>query len=323
MTQSLAVATSGLKRLRGAMAPIWLVLAVVFVAALLISDRFLSQANLIAVLQQSVITGLVALGMTIALIGGEFDLSTGSTVMMAAVVSLLLGPSTPAGVAAAIVIPVLIGAGIGLLNGLFVYRAGANSIVATIGMQFVLLGGVLALVGGQHVRAENIHPIFKAFAFARPFGIPLPVIVFVALVALLAIVMSRTVLGRHIYAIGGDRDAANRAGVRVVRVGVITFVLSGALAALAGVIIAAMVGVIDPTAIARYEFPALTAAVLGGTSLAGGVGRPADTAAAILIVSIITNVMTILNYQFASQLMVQGVVLTAAVAYYARQRGES
>ncbi|HRD74442.1 MAG TPA: ribose ABC transporter permease, partial [Hyphomicrobiaceae bacterium] len=108
----------------------------------------------------------------------------------------------------------------------------------------------------------------------------------------------------------------------VVGVGITTFVISGTLAALAGVIIAAMVGVIDPTAIARYELPALTAAVLGGTSLAGGVGRPADTAAAILIVSIIANVMTILNYQHASQLMVQGIVLVAAVAFYARSRGE-
>lgn len=308
---------------RGLIAPIWLVLAAVVIAASLVSDRFLTPPNLLAVLQQCVIVGFVALGMTIVLIGGEFDLSTGSTVMMAAIVSLLLGPSTPAGVAAAILVPLLIGAGIGWLNGMVVYRVGANSIVATIGMQFLLFGAALALVGGQHVRAEHIHPAFTGFALSRPLGVPLPVLLFVALVAVLALIMSRTVLGRHIYAIGGDRDAANRAGVRVARIGVLTFVLSGIVAALAGVVIAAMVGVIDPTAISRYEFPALTAAVLGGTALSGGVGRPADTAAAVLVVSVITNVMTILDYKFAAQLVVQGIVLTAAVAYYARQRGES
>jgi ribose transport system permease protein len=303
--------------------PIWIVLAVVLALAVLISDRFLSPQNLIAVLQQGVITGLVALGMTIVLIAGEFDLSTGSTVMMAAVVSLLMGPGTPLGLFAAIVVPLLLGAAIGGLNGLAVFRAGANSIVATIGMQFLILGAVLALVGGQHVRAEVIHPAFTGLALWRPFGVPLPVFLFAALVTLAAVMMAHTVFGRHIYAVGGDRSAATRAGINVARVGTATFVLSGTLAALAGVIIAAMVGVIDPTAIARYEFPALTAAVLGGTSLAGGVGRPADTAAAILIVSIITNVMTLLDYQYSWQLMVQGVVLTAAVAFYAWQRGES
>lgn len=304
----------------GLLSPIWVVLAAVVVAAALASDRFLTQANMVAVLQQGVITGLVALGMTVVLIGGQFDLSTGSTVMMAAVVALLLGPSTPAGVVLAVLVPLLLGGMVGAANGWLVYRAGANSIVATIGMQFLLLGATLALVGGQHVRAENIHPAFTGLALWRPLGIPLPVFLFAGLVALLAVVMSETRLGRHIYAIGGDAEAARRAGIDVARTGALTFVLAGVLAALAGVVIAGMVGVIDPTAIGRYEFPALTAAVLGGTSLAGGAGRPADTAAAILIVSIISNVMTILNYPFSHQLVVQGLVLTGAVAFYAWAR---
>lgn len=311
---------SGLMAFDGAVSPIWLVLVVVIAAAALISDRFLTAPNLVAVLQQGVITGLVALGMTVVLIGGQFDLSTGATVMMAAVVALLLGPNTPAGVALAIALPMLLGALVGALNGLLVYGAGANSIVATVGMQFLLLGATLALVGGQHVRAENIHTAFTALALWRPLGIPVPVFLFVALVVLMSVMMASTRLGRHIYAIGGDAEAARRAGITVVRTGTATFIISGLLAALAGVIIAAMVGVVDPIAIARYEFPALTAAVLGGTSLTGGVGRPADTAAAILIVSIITNVMTILNYPFSHQLVVQGLVLTAAVAFYAWMR---
>ncbi|HRD74443.1 MAG TPA: ABC transporter permease, partial [Hyphomicrobiaceae bacterium] len=190
-------------RLAG-VAPIWLVLVAVIAAAALVSDRFLTSANIVAVLQQGVITGLVALGMTIVLIGGEFDLSTGSTVMMAAVVALLMGPSTPAGVMLAVLVPLLIGATVGLLNGIAVSRLGANSIVATVGMQFLLLGAVLALVGGQHVRAESIHPVFTGLALWRPLGIPLPVMLFAVLVAGFAVMMSSTVLGRHIYAVGGD-----------------------------------------------------------------------------------------------------------------------
>jgi ribose/xylose/arabinose/galactoside ABC-type transport system permease subunit len=303
--------------------PIWPVLAVVVIVAALMSGRFLTANNLVAVLQQGVITGIVALGMTIVLIGGAFDLSTGAVVMMAAVMALSLGPSGGSGTIIAALLPLVAGASVGVVNGLAVYRAGANSIIATIGMQFLLVGAVLASVSGEHVRADNLSEAFIALANARFFNIPLPVFLFAALVVVLSIVMSNTVFGRHVYAMGGDIEAARRAGIRVAGVGIATFAVSGVLAALSGVIIASLVGHVDPTAIGRYEFPALTAAVLGGTSLSGGIGRPADTAAAILVIAVITNVMTILNYQYPVQLLVQGVVLTGSVAYYSWQRGRS
>lgn len=297
-------------------APIWIVLLVVIVAAALISDRFLTPYNIASVLQQGVITGIVALGMTIVLIGGQFDLSTGAIVVMAAVMALLIGPDGTLAIMLAIALPILAGAAVGVVNGLAVYRAGANSIVTTIGMQFFVIGAVLASVSGRHVRAPVISGTFSALAQARPFGIPFPVFIFAVLVAVLAVLMSCTVFGRHVYAIGGDQEAARRSGVRVARTGIATYAISGALAALSGVLIAALVGHLDPTAIGGYEFPALTAVVLGGTRLTGGVGRPADTVAAILVIAIITNVMTILNYQYPIQLLVQGLVLTGAVAYY-------
>jgi len=300
--------------------PIWPVLLVLVIGASLLSGPFLSPANIAAVLQQGVITGIVALGMTIVLIGGQFDLSTGATVMMAAVMALLLNPSDGFGTLLAILVPLAIGGAIGLINGLAVYRAGANSIVATIGMQFLVIGAVLALVSGQHVRADDMSEFFTSLSRARYFGIPVSVYIFLGLVVLLSVLMSRTVFGRHVYALGGDIEAARRAGIKVARTGIATYVMSGMLAALAGVLIASLVGNLDPTAIRGYEFPALTAAVLGGTSLTGGIGRPADTAAAIWVIAVITNVMTILNYQYPVQLLVQGVVLTAAVAFYSWQR---
>jgi ribose transport system permease protein len=299
--------------------PIWIVLVVTLLMAGLASDRFLSTPNLIAVMQQAVIAGIVALGMNIVLIGGHFDLSTGSTVMMSAVLSLLAGPVGFSGTLAAIALPLIAGMCVGVINGFAVYRLRANSIVATIGMQFLILGGTLALVGGQHTRAEEIGPTFNAIAHAKVAGLPLPVVIFIALTIVLGVVMGATVFGRHVYAIGGDQEAARRAGIKVNRVGIVTFMISGGLAAIAGVVIASLVGLVDPTAIGRYEFPALTAVVLGGTSLAGGSGRPADTAAAVLALSVITNVMTIMNYQYPLQLMVQGLLLTLAVAFYAWQ----
>jgi ribose/xylose/arabinose/galactoside ABC-type transport system permease subunit len=307
----------------GWITPIWPVLILVIIAAALMSGRFLSPNNLVAVLQQGVITGIVALGMTVVLIGGQFDLSTGAIVMMAAVMALLLDPSDPARMIYAIILPLIAGGIVGVINGLAVYRAGANSIVATIGMQFLLIGGVLASVSGQHVRADNIDAAFTAITHMRLIGVPLPVLIFAALAVVLAVLMSSTVFGRHVYAIGGDLEAARRAGIRVERTGIATYVISGVLAALSGVLIASLVGHVDPTAIGRYEFPALTAAVLGGVSLSGGIGRPADTVAAILIIAVITNVMTILDYQYPVQLLVQGIVLTSAVAFYSWQRGQA
>src|SRR5437588_5608989 len=308
---------------RNVITPIWPALVVVVIGAALMSGRFLNPSNLVAVLQQGVVTGIVALGMTIVLIGGQFDLSTGAIVMMAAVMALLLEPSNGPTTVLAVLLPLLAGGAIGVMNGIAVYRAGANSIVATIGMQFLLIGAVLASVSGEHVRADNISEMFAALSHARYFNVPLPVFIFVGLVVALSVVMSETVFGRHVYAIGGDIEAARRAGIRVAATGIATFAVSGALAALSGVLIASLVGHVDPTAIGRYEFPALTAAVLGGTNLSGGMGRPADTAAAILVIAVITNVMTILNYQYPIQLLVQGLVLTAAVAYYSWQRGGS
>ena len=302
---------------------IYLVLIVVILGAALVSNRFLLPANLIAIFQQAVVTGIVALGMTIVLIGGQFDLSTGAVVMMSAVMALLISPGSGPEAILAVLVPILAGTLIGVANGLAVYAAGANSIVVTIGMQFVIVGVVLAVVSGQHVYPESLIDSFRAIAIARVLGIPMPVVIFAALGALLSILMGKTVFGRHVYAIGGDIEAARRAGIGVVRTGTLTFALSGALAALAGVIIAALVGHVDPTAIAKYEFPALTAVVLGGTSLSGGEGRPAETAAAILAVSVITNLMTIMNYQYPVQLLVQGILLTTAIAFYAYRRGRT
>jgi ribose transport system permease protein len=318
-----AFVQSGSAKLTKSIPAIYWVLIAVIVGASLISDRFLTPGNIVAILQQAVIAGIVALGMTVVLIGGQFDLSTGAIVMMAAVMALLISPGGTTETIVAVILPIVAGITIGLLNGLAVYAAGANSIVVTIGMQFIVVGVVLAAVSGQHVYPEVLDDSFRALATARLLGVPFPVIIFVSLTILLSIVMNKTVFGRHVYAIGGDIEAAYRSGIQVVRTGTFTFALSGALAALAGVIIAALVGHVDPTAIARYEFPALTAVVLGGTSLAGGEGRPADTAAAILVVSVITNVMTILNYQYPVQLLVQGIVLAAAVAFYAYRRGRS
>jgi len=303
--------------------PIWIVLALVLVAATLLSDRFLSPDNIVNVLHQGAIVGIVALGMTVVLISGHFDLSTGAVVMMAAVMSIVIGPSTPGLTVVAIILPLLAGAAVGLVNGLVVAGLKANSIIATLGMQFLLFGGVLAAVGGAHVRTDGETEFFLALAGGSLFGLPMPVVVFLGLAVFAAVLMHLTVYGRHLYAIGGDVEAARRAGIRLVRDGTFAFVLSGTFAAISGILVASRVRHLDPTGVAGYEFPALTAAVLGGAALSGGIGRPLDTVAAILVITIVTNVMTLKGLPYSSQLFAQGLILAAAVAYHEYRRRES
>ena len=303
--------------------PIWLVLAVVLVISVLLSDRFLTPDNIVNVLHQGVIVGIVAIGMTLVLILGHFDLSTGAMVMMAAVLAIVIGPTTDTMTIAAIVIPIGAGAVIGSLNGLIICWLGANSIIATLGMQFMIFGGVMALVSGAHVRTDNETEIFWYLANGKFFGLPMPIIIFGAVVLFSSVLMHFRVTGRHIYAIGGDIEAARRAGISTIKVGIFTFILSGVFAAISGILVASRVRHLDPTAIAGYEFPALTAAVLGGTSLSGGIGRPIDTVAAILTVTVVVNVMTLRGFPHSTQLFAQGVILALAVAYYElRKRGD-
>ncbi|PCH81205.1 MAG: hypothetical protein COB90_05335 [Hyphomicrobiales bacterium] len=310
------------KRKLQSVQPIWIILSVTLILATLISDRFLTTNNLINVMHHGVIVGIVALGMTLVLILGHFDLSTGAIVMMAAVFSIEIGPVTPTLTILAIILPVLAGTIVGLFNGFIICGLGANSIIATLGVQFTIFGGVLAGVSGAHVRVDAETELFHSLANGYFFAIPNSVFVFFGLALICALVMHSTIFGRHIYAIGGNRDAAIRAGINTTKTGIYTFMISGGFAAVSGVLIASRVRHLDPTGIAGYEFPALTAAVLGGASLMGGEGRPLDTVAAILVITIIGNVMILSGLPHSSQLFAQGIILALAVAYHEyRRRG--
>lgn len=296
--------------------PIWLVLLATIFFSILLSDRFFTTENIINVLHQSVIVGIVAIGMTLVLILGHFDLSTGATLMMAAVLAILLGPTTPGMTVIAILLPIGIGALIGVLNGLIICWLRANSIIATLGMQFAIVGGVLAMVSGAHVRTDGETAFFWSLSNGKLVSIPIPVIIFILLATVASILMHYRVTGRHIYAIGSDLEAARRAGISTTKIGILTFVLSGMFAAVSGILVASRVRHLDPTGITGYEFPALTAAVLGGASLMGGKGRPFDTIAAILTITIVVNIMTLKGFPHSSQLFAQGLILVLAVAYY-------
>ena len=300
--------------------PIWLALLALILCMALISDVFLSPTNLLNVLRQVTIVGLVAVGMTVALMGGNFDLSVGATVTLAAVVAIDLQPVDPFRTALAIAVPVGLGLAVGLFNGLIVGGLRANSIIVTVGVQFVIIGSVLLYVSGQHVWVENASAFFTAISEGYTLGVPNPVYLLILAVAAGHLLMTRTVFGRRVLAIGGNLEAARLAGITITRHISITFAISGCMAALAGILVASRVRNLDPTAGIGYEFAALTAVVLGGTQLTGGRGNLLNTLAGVLILGIIANGMTLLAMSFNIQLLIQGVILVSAVAFDSYRR---
>jgi ribose transport system permease protein len=300
---------------------VWVTLVGLAAILALTLESFWTTPNLLNILNQTAIIALLATGMTLVLVAGHFDLSVGATLTLAAVLAIAMQPVDAAGTAAALLVPLAAGLAIGALNGGLVGGLGANSIVVTVAMQLVLAGLTLVLVSGQHVRVDNASAAFVAIG-GRILGIPVPVLIMLAMAIVAHVVLSRTLFGRHVQAIGGSPAAAALVGIPLARRVLATFVISGALAALAGIVVAARVRNLDPTAGAGIELAALTAAVLGGTRLTGGAGNVLSTLAGALILGMVANAMRLLDLSYSLQLLLQGLVLVAAVALDERLRAK-
>ena len=292
---------------------IWPALVVLAIVASLVSDNFLTVNNLLNILRHATIVGLVAVGVTVVLIGGNFDLSVGAIVTMAAVLSVEIGPVDGPLTALAIFLPVVLATVVGSVNGAIVGGLRANSIVVTVGMQFLIIGLVLALVSGQHVRVDGATALYVGLANGYLLGFPVPVYLLLTAVLAAQFILRETAFGRHVHAVGGSRDVARLAGIRTREVIVATYMVSGFLAGVSGVLVGSRVRNLDPTAGVGYEFAALTAVVLGGARLTGGDARVLSTLAAVLVLGVLTNLMILSNIGFSTQLLVQGAVLLAAV----------
>lgn len=299
---------------------VWLALVALVIIMSLISDTFLTSSNILNVLRQVTIVGLVSLGMTVVLIGGNFDLSTGATITLAAVVSVNLQPTTPGRTILAIVVPLALGLLVGVLNGTIIGLLKANSIIVTVGSQFLVLGATLIYIGGQHVWVWEPTPFYEGISGGYFLGIPNPVYIYLVLVGITHFLLTRTSFGRYVTAIGNNDEAARLSGIQTNLYRMLTFVFAGFAAAIAGIVLASRVKNLDPTAGIGYEFIALTAVVLGGTKLTGGRGNVLNTLAGVLILGVISNSMTLLNLSFNMQLLVRGVILLTAVAIDARNR---
>lgn len=310
---------------RGISVPESAALAVVLVALFaffsITSPFFLNSENLVNILQNVAVVGIIACPATLLMISGQFDLSVGSAVgfvaMLAAVAALAPGAggtevpwSGDLPLAGALIVGALGALLIGVVNAVCVTVIGINALITTLGTLAIFRGLTKVLGNGQTIRIEG----FGELGVNRIFEIPIPVYIFAAVVVVSAFILRYTVYGRSLYAIGSSPTAARLVGIRTKRLLAITFILSASCAGLAALIRLSQVGVASVNGGLGIELSVVTAVVLGGTSLAGGRGGIGGTVLAVLIVGVLANGLIQLNVPSFWIEVAGGVLLLGAVS---------
>ncbi len=288
--------------------PIALVILVIYFS--MSSDVFLTGQNMRNVALQAAALAAVAVGQTFVILNSDLDLSVGSTV---ALVSVVGGMAMAAyGAPVGIIVGLLTGAVVGLINGLVVTKLRVMAFIATLAMLSIAQGVALNVSGG--IPVTGIPGNFSDLAFARFLGIPVPFIISLVLFLVAAITLQYTRLGRNIFAVGGNADAARLSGIPVRKTKTWAFIISGVCAAVASLILTSRVGSGQPTLGASLALESVAAVVLGGVSLFGGRGSILGVAVGVAFVSILSNGLNLLNVSSYTQLMIVGIALIAAVA---------
>lgn len=286
-------------------------------AASLLSPRFLTVPNLLNVLRQVSIVGILAIGMTFVILTRGIDLSVGSTLGIAVV--LFAGSIDSRGMAVAIPIGLGVAALVGLVNGIGVAYGGLPAFIMTLGMLSFVRGLAFIYTGGTPV--PIINEGFYAFGNGTIVGLPIPALILVAALLLSGFVLGLTPFGRSVYAIGSNEDAARLSGVPVRTYKVLVYVIAGLLSGLAGLVYASQLSIGTPIAGQGYELDAIAAVVVGGTSLFGGKGSVAGTFLGTLIIGVLANILNLTAVDPFVQQLFKGALIIVAVFIMSRSGG--
>jgi len=286
-----------------------LVFFVMLIVANFLSDRFYSPENITNVLRQSVPLGLAAIGMLFVILTGGIDLSVGSIMALVSVAVALLIPEI--GVLPAIVAGVGVATLVGAAAGCLVTFFNIAPFIATLAMMTIARGLALIAAKGQPIFIDDVS--YVNFGTGYLFGLPLPVYVFIAFALLAHFVYQYTVFGRLVISIGSNETATRFAGVRVDWYKFAVYALSGLACGLAGVLASTRTGVGSPVMSIGFELDVIAAVVVGGASLAGGRGTVVNTIIGVLILSIISNLMNLMNISGYNQQVVKGAIIIIAV----------
>lgn len=277
-------------------------------------EGFFSVYNMTELLRYNSMFGLIALGMTWVIITGGIDLSVGAVAALASVLAALLSPY---GLLPAISLPVLAGILIGLFNGWAITRLAIAPFIATLAMLLAARGGALILANNAAVNVETTAG-FINLGLQSVAGVPIPVLIVAVAYIFGSLLLNYTRFGRHVLAIGGNEEAARLMGLPVTRIKLSVYALSGGLAGLAGVILAALTFTGLPTEGVGWELSAIAAVVVGGTLLTGGVGSVGTTLVGVLLLGLILNMLNFTGLGVYWQSVIRGVFLLVVVIFQNR-----
>ena len=274
-------------------------------------ENFLTLTNISNLLRQQAMVAIAAAGATFVMITRGLDISVGSNLALSGVVFAMvvqLGGSIPAALALAI----LCGAAVGLVNGLLVEKARLNAVIATLGTMYAIRGVAYLLSDGKAI-VSGLPPSFMGLGRGFLWFIPIPVAIMAGIYVLFHFVLSRTLLGKYTYAIGGNKETAFLSGVPIRKVMITLYVITGALTGLSGVIMASRLGSGNPQIGQGFEFDVIIAVFLGGVSTSGGEGSLVGTIIGIMIVGVLSNGLNLLGVNPFYQYVIKGVILVVAV----------
>lgn len=290
---------------------LFIVFGIICLLISLITPQFLTISNWTIIVTQVSINALLAFGVTFVIITGGIDLSLGSIVAVSGVTSAMLAHPDSYPVLLPIFMGLLAGLLMGAFNGFIITKSKIAPFIVTLGTMTIGRGLALILSDGRPV--SNLSDSFNFLGSGTVLGIPVLILIFILVFALCSIILNKTVLGRYIYAVGGNEQAARASGINVDRVKLAVYSISGLLAGLAGILLASRITTGQPNAGAGFELDAIAAVVIGGTSTSGGKGSMAGTLIGVLLIGVINNGLDLLNVTSYYQQVVMGIIIIGAV----------
>ncbi len=287
-------------------------LIILIIIVSILNPSFLEPLNILNLLRQVAINALIAFGMTFVILTGGIDLSVGAILALSSALTagMMVSGIDPI---LAILIGCILGGLMGMVNGLFITKGKMAPFIATLATMTIFRGLTLVYTGGNPITGLGDNYLFQLFGRGYFLGIPVPAVTMILTFVVLFIILHKTPFGRKTYAIGGNEKAALISGIKVPKVKVMIYSLSGMLAALAGAILTSRLNSAQPTAGTSYELDAIAAVVLGGTSLSGGKGRIFGTLIGALIIGTLNNGLNLLGVSSFYQMVVKGIVILIAV----------
>ena len=296
---------------------------VIFIALVVVltclKPSFIQPGNLVNILKQASINGILAFGMMFVIIAGGFDMSVGSTVAFTGVLAAMLGQGQYP-----LIVPLLVamlaGLAVGVVNGVGVAVGDLPPFIMTLGTMTAVRGLALLISNGKPV--IGISAEYTAIAASSVLGVPMLAVFLVVIILICSFVLAKTVYGRRVYACGGNLLAARVSGINTTKIRISTFAIAGLLAGLSGFLMTSRVTIGQPNAAESYEMDAITACVVGGVSMSGGVGKSWGVVVGCLLITVIANGLDIMGVSSHWQKIVKGAIIVLAVLLDIKGKGK-